>query len=613
MKIAAVCAMLLLLITAGGIWSYFSFQALTRGYQEVVQRTYPLALMAEQVKGEMLLQSQLTMAYAATRDDRSPDVRQSRARVKELISRLDTETANDPQLAEAAQQLAQRQDRFYQMVDSVFAAGDQLSNQQLFLQADSARSGGELVGRQADQLRQLMQARVTQAETGAQMKAQQATAVLAVITMVSICIGLAASLFVYRAVALPLRTVATQLHAIAAGHGDLRGQIRVHSADEIGLLAGSFNQLVVGLAAMVQRIQEAAEELLTRSQEMESSSGQVFVAVGAVTEAMGQVSAGAESQANETTSARQVMAELVRAIDQIATGAQQQAMQVQQATVVINSMVQSVEQVADQASSIAHSSREAAAVANKGATTVDHTLLGMNRVRDRVIDAARKVAALGEHGNRIGEIMKVITEIADQTNLLALNAAIEAARAGEQGRGFAVVAEEVRKLAARSANSAMEIRSIIQLIQAETQEAIRAIKDGSKEVEGGAQLAASAGEALQTILSVIERTTTEVGSISAAAQSVLSASHNAAQAVEEVAAVTEENSAATEQMAAGADQVQEAILGVNDVAYRNVGAVSEISSVVEECNASVGQIAETARMLSRVAAELRGLVGQFRI
>lgn len=612
-KISAGFLLLLLLMGVSGLVSYSALSRLQVQYGQVLHETYLLAQTAEQLNAEYQLQSQLTMAYAATRDDRQPEVLASRKRVEEYTARLEEAGSTDPEIASHTALIMEQQSRFYRMVDGLFLNGDNLEAYQLVLQADNARALGEALGRQTTSFREYLSSRVDAAQEAAKAQSGMAVTSLSIVIGLSVLVGLGVMLFVNRVVALPLRAVANQLRDISSGGGDLTRELKVTSNDEIGMLADSFNQLVRGLSAMVRRIAEAADNLLVRSQEMEASSREVAAAVSNVSEAMSKVATGTERQASETHMARGVMEELGSAIEQIASGAQQQAEQVQTTTAVINSVVRAMSGVAQQAAEIASASREAAGTAHRGAQVVDQTLDGMNRVRDQVLWAADRVSALGEHGNRIGEIMQVITEIAGQTNLLALNAAIEAARAGEQGRGFAVVAEEVRKLAERSAMSASEIRGIIASIQSGTADAVQAIQQGTVQVEEGSQLAALAGKALQEILATVETTNQNIQSISSSAQAVLASSRDAARSVEEVAAVTQENTAATEEMAAGADEVQSAILGVNRISSDNASVVTEVSTAIVQVDHSTGAIAESAQVLSGIAAELRSLVGQFRV
>ena len=113
--------------------------------------------------------------------------------------------------------------------------------------------------------------------------------------------------------------------------------------------------------------------------------------------------------------------------------------------------------------------------------------------------AAGTVEAVGRRAKEIGGVAVLINDIADQTNLLALNAAIEAARAGENGRGFAVVADEVRKLAEKTQKATAQIAQAIGAVQAESGEAIEAMRKGNEAVDAAHGLGEKAKSAMAGI------------------------------------------------------------------------------------------------------------------
>jgi methyl-accepting chemotaxis protein len=195
----------------------------------------------------------------------------------------------------------------------------------------------------------------------------------------------------------------------------------------------------------------------------------------------------------------------------------------------------------------AASLEQTAAALGEITTTVGRTAEGAQQARDAVsqtrADAAHSakivqqaVAAMGdieESSRKIGVFIGVIDEIAFQTNLLALNAGVEAARAGESGRGFAVVATEVRALAQRSAESAREIKTLI--------------NNSNTQVGTGVKLVAETGEALERILSQVGEVTRVVSEIAASAQEQASGLREVNSAVNEMDRATQQNAAMVEE------------------------------------------------------------------
>jgi methyl-accepting chemotaxis protein len=189
------------------------------------------------------------------------------------------------------------------------------------------------------------------------------------------------------------------------------------------------------------------------------------------------------------------------------------------------------------------------------------------QVAKAAVAAAEKtnaiVGKLGDSSDEIGQVIKVINSIAEQTKLLALNATIEAARAGEAGKGFAVVANEVKELAKQTANATQDIGKKIRAIQSDTQAAVSSIG--------------------------------EIGSV---IQRISGISNSIASAVEEQAATTNEMNR----------NVAEAARGSEDIARNITGVAHSTQSGAD----SAKKTQEAATQLSKMAEDLRALVGQFR-
>ncbi len=186
------------------------------------------------------------------------------------------------------------------------------------------------------------------------------------------------------------------------------------------------------------------------------------------------------------------------------------------------------------------------------------------------IGRATVINTLGQRSQEIGGIVGVITSIAEQTNLLALNAAIEAARAGEQGRGFAVVADEVRSLAGRTREATDEISSMIHSIQQETGHAIQTMEQGNALMQEG-----------------------------------LSRNANVASAL---ARIDEQSRSAGQQFAAITTATQEQ----SSTATLLSSNLQSIALANSEQREVVSNLAQTARELEALAAELRQEVDRFR-
>src|SRR5499427_5383991 len=325
----------------------------------------------------------------------------------------------------------------------------------------------------------------------------------------------------------PITELAEFSERLAAG--DPRARADVSTGDELGYIADNLNR-AVGRVSKATSNQEASDLLQKSITELLSVINQVargdLTQRGKVTnDALGNVTDSINYMLDNFTkvlervrkAAMEVTAcsnNILVAADQMQAGATQQDQEITNTSSAVEELTVSMKQVSNNAEASAEAARRALDAAEQGNRAVRDTLEGMQRIRSSVQATAKKIKSLGDRSLEISEIINVINDITEQTNLLALNAAIEAARAGEAGRGFAVVADEVRKLAEHSRSATKDIAALIKAIQAETNEAVVVMEDGTKEVEGGAQLADQAGRALDAVSSVVRQSAELVQAIS---------------------------------------------------------------------------------------------------
>ncbi|MDE1893610.1 MAG: Tar ligand binding domain-containing protein [Xanthomonadaceae bacterium] len=220
--------------------------------------------------------------------------------------------------------------------------------------------------------------------------------------------------------------------------------------------------------------------------------------------------------------------------DDLSQRTQEQASSLEETAASMEQMTSTVKQNAENASHANQLARGAREQAERGGEVAGRAVLAMGEINT----SSRKIA----------EIVGLIQEIAFQTNLLALNAAVEAARAGEQGRGFAVVASEVRNLAQRSAGAAKEIKGLIE--------------DSAEKVRGGSELVNQSGKALAEIVESVKKVTDIVAEIAAASQ----------------------------EQSAGIDQVNHAVMQMDEMTQQNAALVEEASAAARAMHEQAGEL-----------------------
>lgn len=343
-------------------------------------------------------------------------------------------------------------------------------------------------------------------------------------------------------------------NTIAAG--DLTVFSRPRHTDELGRLTFGFNNMALGLKAIILDMQRVVARITAASSDQAAATVEVNRAANSVSDYLKEIAEGAGTQKERMNEASRITKEMAATMDKMSS----------------NSRL------------AANLAGQAVKAAQKGAAAVRESIGQMENIRSSVEMSARVIKDLEDKSGKIGNIINTITGIAKQTNLLALNAAIEAARAGEQGKGFGVVAEEVRKLAEQSSRAAAEIMGIINETQAKTTEAVDAMLTGAEQVRIGAKVINCTGGVISEIVAAVEETTKQIDANSTLAGYLNIGSGTLAADLEQTRSISEETSRKT--------------LEVLPLLDKQI-------LMTEEITASSGALAETSAYLREVAERFK--------
>ncbi len=340
----------------------------------------------------------------------------------------------------------------------------------------------------------------------------------------------------------------------------------------VGLIAAwVITRLIVAPLRSVIRVaqQIAAGDLsatveVTRRDEI----GQLMLAMQQMGAGLSSIVSGLQAGIEQLASSAQSLSAVT---EQTNLEVSSQKEETEQVATAMNQMTATVHDVARNAEEAAQAAQTADDKVESGQQVVRQSMERIEQLADSATCASSSIESLSAQIQNIGTVLGVIKSVAEQTNLLALNAAIEAARAGEQGRGFAVVADEVRALAKRTQQSTEEIERLVSALRSAANASVQQIQ--------------SSGELVKLAVSDALQTESALGSIAAAVSLIQQMNQQIAAAAEQQSSVAEEINRSVTSIRASADQSSLAMQG---------NAASSIE-------------------LAQLGAELKGMVGHFRL
>ncbi len=361
-------------------------------------------------------------------------------------------------------------------------------------------------------------------------------AVVLVVIIVAVFLSIRISVFVAKLFAEPLSKVKDASAELAKGNLDIN--IAAMYPDEIGEMTDSFEEAAKMIKLYIAELNRVLGEVasgnfnVVTEVEFKGDFKELDEAIVTITNSLSETLGNIYEASEQVSFGAKQMAESAQSL---AEGATDQAGSVEELTATIQNITEAVINSSEKANKSYRDAEAFKAEAEQSNEDIKKLKLAMERINDTSKEIANIIAA--------------IEDIASQTNLLSLNASIEAARAGEAGRGFAVVADQIGKLAADSANSAINTKKLIE--------------HSIMEVERGNEITVKTTAEIEDVIKgiqVLAAATSEISELSATQADSMKQLELGIEQISEViqnnSAAAEESSATSEELSAQSDSLE---------------------------------------------------------
>ena len=424
------------------------------------------------------------------------------------------------------------------VVVSIYAASQIADIPAILSAMELCREYSDIILANLGQCFELMSREAEAASLYASELAQTLLISIIVVLVIAMAAAVILTLYISRLISKPL-AIFTDFMDIAGTTGDLTLRPEdIATIEEVIQYKDEMGRAIAGAAGFVKRVssvagtfEQIADGDLALKIELLSDKDTIGVSLSKMLDKLNSMFGAIQSSTNQVAVGSKQLADGSRSL---AKGSAEQSASVQQLSASITKVAQKTKENAD--------------MANQAATLAGTIRDNAEKGSHRMSEMMSAVKDINESGRNISKVIKSIDDIAFQTNILALNAAVEAARAGQHGKGFAVVAEEVRSLAAKSAEAAKNTESLI--------------ADSVEKAELGSRIADDTAASLTEIVSGIGESNRLVIEIAKSSEEQSEGISEINRGINQVAQVTKQNSATATESAATSQEMngQSAVL-----------------------------------------------------